>query len=174
MPLTTVTSRFTNPRDVLLAIQRTLVAGLVDIIPEDGIIISDPDEWESGIPEPMLSGPFLAISLTDSDFPDDVQIGGGAAACEELMAVAVTIFSNERLDQTGHMPAAVYDIDEGLLELKRRVLRALVGTDPTGDNALSLLSQLVPIQHGTKPRKNPQGVWFLVLICGTSFFWDLT
>jgi hypothetical protein len=174
MPLYTVNPRFTNPRDVLLAIQRALVDGLADILADDQIIISDPDEWDNGTPEPMLSGPFLTLCLSDSDFPDDVQIGGGQLACEELAAVNITIFSNERLSQTGHMPEAVYDIDQGLLEIKRRVLRVLVWADPLGDNALPLLSQLIPARSSSKPRKNAEGIWFLSLTFGASFFWDLT
>jgi hypothetical protein len=164
----------TNPRDILLAIQRALTDGLADCIPADQIVISDPDEWESGTPEPHLMGPFLCIALADSDFPDDVQIGGGQYTAEELAEIVVTIFSNERLDQTGHMSAAVYDPEAGLLELKRRVLRALVGADPTGDNALPLLSQLIPVRRSTKPRKNAEGVWNLAVTFGVSFFWDLS
>lgn len=173
MPLETVNARFTNPRDVLLAFQQQLTAALVDVIPDDGVIIADPDEWDDA-PEPQLSGPFITLAYGDSQFPDDVQTGGGAATCEEIVPLVVTIFANERLDQTGHMPAAVFDDEHGLLELKRRVLRATVGTDPTGGDALPLLSQLVPIRNASKPRKNAQGVWFLSLTFGVSFFWDLT
>ena len=72
------------------------------------------------------------------------------------------------------MPEAVYDIDQGLLEIKRHVLRVLVGADPLGDNALPLLSQLVPARSSSKPRRNAEGVWFLSLTFGASFFWDLT
>jgi hypothetical protein len=175
MPPRTVTARFTNSRDVLLAVQAALVNGLVDIFPDPAaIMISDPENWDDGVPEPQISTAFLTVAPTDSDFPDDTQVGGGQFACEELAGVAITIFSDSRLDQTGQMPAAVYDPNEGLFELKRRVLRVMVGADPVGDNALPLLSQLVPIRRGTKPRKNPQGIHFITLEFGTSHFWDLT
>lgn len=174
MPLTTTSARFTNPRDVLLAIQNALIAGLADIFPAETIMISDPDEWEDGAPEQQMSSSFICIAMTDSEFPDDVQIGGGANTCEELGGVVVYIFSDSRLDSTGQMPAVVFDPNEGLLELRRRVMRVLVGSDPLGDNAMPLVSQLIPVRRAAKPRKNPQGIWFTTLEFGTSYFLDLT
>lgn len=175
MPLTTTSSgRFTNLRDVLLSVHAALVNGLLDIFPSETIVFADPDAWDNGVPEQLISSSFLAVCLSDAEFPDDVQVGGGAAATEEMSAVQVHIFSNMRLDQTGQMPAVLFDENEGLLELKRRVLRAIVGADLTGDNVNPLLSQLVPVRRAAKPRKNPQGIWFLTVEFGLSFFWDLT
>jgi hypothetical protein len=175
MPLTTNNpGRFTNTREVLLAVHRQLVSNLADIFPEETIVLADPDDWDGGlIPEQLINSTFLVVCLTDSEFPDDVQVGGGANTCEELGGIQVHIFSDSRLSQLGHT-GGILEENEGLLELKRRVLRALVGTDPTGDNAYNLLSQLIPIRRATKPRLNPQGIRFLTLDFGISYFWDLT
>lgn len=173
MPLTTVDPRSTNIREVLLSVRAALIAGLSDIFPEEAVMLADPDEWIDGAPEQQISTAFLTISLTEANLPDDVQVGGGAATTEQLAAVAVTIFTDSRLDQTGQMAAALFDKSEGLLELQRRVMRALVGTDLIGDNVQSLLSQLTAARIVAKPRRNPQGIWFTTLVFGVSFFWDL-
>lgn len=175
MPLTTVTARSTNTRDVILAIQRLLISQLGDIFPEETIVISDPDEWENGAtPENLINSEFITICPGDSTFPEDVQIGGGTHTVEELGTLELYIFTSSRLDQTGTMPAAVYDPEEGLFELKRRVMRALCQADPTGDNRMPLVSQFIPIQNGTKPRKNASGIHFMKLTFGINYFWDLT
>lgn len=174
MPLTTQTARFTNTREVVLALQRLLQTQLADIFTEETVVITDPDDWENGAtPENLLQTSFLTICPGDSVFPEDVQIGGGTQTVEELGTLELYIFSDARLDQTGTFPAAVYDENEGLFELKRRVLKALCQVDPTGDNQLPLLSQFIPIQSAGKPRKNGSGIHFLKLTFGISHFWDL-
>lgn len=175
MPLTTITARSTNTRDVVLAVQRLLVAQLADIFPEEAIMVSDPDSWDGdNTPEAMMSTSFITICPGDSTFPDDVQYGGGLQTIEEKATLELYIFSDSRLDSSSRMPAAVYDENEGLFELKRRVLRALVMQDPTGDNQLPLLSELLPVYSSTKPRKNASGVHFIKLVFGVPFFWDLS
>lgn len=165
----------TNTRDVVMAIQRLLINQLSDIFPEETIVVSDPDNWEDGkAPENLMQSQFLTVCPGDSTFPDDVQIGGGANTTEELGTVEIHIFSDARLDQVGQMPAAVYDESEGLFELKRRVLRALCQADPTGDNQMPLVSQLIPAISATKPRRNAEGIHFIKLTFGASYFWDLS
>jgi hypothetical protein len=175
MPQTTITDRSTNTREVVLALQALLVSQLADLFTEETVVITDPDSWDSGqTPENLIATSFITLCPGDSDFPDDVQVGGGANTVEELGTLELYIFSDARLDQTGVFPAAVYDPNEGLFELKRRVLRALCQADPTGDNTKLLVSQLIPIRSCTKPTKNSSGVHFLRLVFGTSFFWDLS
>jgi hypothetical protein len=158
-----------------LAFQAQLVAQVGDIFPAETVTLQDPDEWDGGIPEQTINTAFLCVAPTDAEFPEEIQIGGGAMTCMEWGAVGVWIFSDSRLDQVGHMAAALYDENEGLLELKRRVLRALVGQDLTGgDGAQPLLAELVPAKQFDKPRKNPQGLWFIKLVFGALFMWDLS
>jgi len=175
MPLNTGLPRATNHRDVLLGFRAQLIAQLGDIFPDDTITLQDPDEWVDGIPEQTINSTFICIAPTDAEFPEEIQIGGGATTCMEWGAVGVWIFSTDRLDQVGHMAAALFDENEGLLELKRRVLRALVGVDLTGgDGPQPLLAELVPAKTFDKPRKNPQGLWFIKLVFGALFMWDLS
>lgn len=175
MPLTTITARFTNTRDVILALQRLLVNQLSDLFTEETIVITDPDDWDNGqTPENLINQEFITLCPGDSTFPEDVQIGGGANTVEELGTLELYIFTSNRLDQTGTMPAAVYDPNEGLFELKRRVMQTLCQADPTGDNQLKLLSQFMPIQSCSKPRRNSSGVHFIKITFGLNHFWDLT
>lgn len=175
MPLTTVTARMTNTRDVVLAVQRLLVNQLSDIFTEETVVISDPEDWDNGeTPETLINSSFITMCPGDSVFPDDVQYGGGVNTIEEKETLELYIFSDARLDSTSKMPATVYDENEGLFELKRRVLRAMCQSDPTGDNQLPLLSELLPVISCTKPRKNASGVHFIKLVFGIPHFWDLT
>ena len=177
MPFETFNVRATNARDVMLGIHRQLIAQLADIIPEEVIILADPSEWEDseGQPEQTITTAGLTICPTDSEMPEEFQTGGGAATCFEYAGVEVTILADSRKDQTGHMAAALYDADDGLFELKRRVLKALVGVDISGgDPNVFLLAELVPVRRSNKLKKNPQGIWFTTVEFGTLFLWDLT
>lgn len=175
MPLNTVLPRATNHRDVLLAFQAQLQYLIGDIFPAETVTLQDPDEWVDGVPEQSINSTFICIAPTDGEFPEEFQIGGGTQTCFEWSAVGVWVFSNSRLDQVGQMAAALYDPNEGLLELKRRILRAMVAVDLTGgDGAQPLLSELIPAKSFDKPRKNPQGLWFIKLVFGALFLWDLS
>jgi hypothetical protein len=178
MPFETFNVRATNARDVLFGIQRQLVQQLADVIPQEAVLLADPSEqWdgEDGQPEQTISTGGLTICLTDAEMPEELQTGGAAATCFEYSGVEITIFADNRLDQVGQEPAAVFDADNGLLELKRRLLKALVGVDLTGgDPPVPLLSELIPVRRSRKPRKNPSGIWYLTVEFGTLFLWDLT
>ena len=175
MPLFTETARFTNSREVVLAVHRLLISKLAGYdIPQERIVIADPEQWEDGPPTTLIDETLFTVCPGDSEFPEDVQIGGGLNTIEEIAAIEVTIFAARRLDQNGTMPAAIYDENDGLLEQKRRVMKALCQADPTGDNALPLLSQFAPIRTSSKPRKDSTGLFILRLIFGTPFFWDLS
>jgi hypothetical protein len=175
MPLTTQKFREGNLREVVLAIQRLLIRELADIFTEGTILITDPDEWEAGeSPENLINTSFVTLAPGDATFNEELQYGGGIQTVEEDNLFNVYVFSDSRLDQTGVFPAAIYDENEGLLELKRRVLKALVMADPTGDNQLPLLSQGVYITSSSRPRKNTSGVHFIQLAFKVSFHWDLS
>lgn len=173
MPLTTVSFRLTNTREVTLAVQRKLQNRLADIFPEEAILLADPEQWDDGPPASVAESSFLAVCPGDSQFPEDVQSGAVPITVEEIGTAEVTIYSSMRLDRTGSMPAAVWDETEGLLELKRRVILALAGADLTGDNALPLLSQLIPVRTADKPRKDSTGRYYLKVVFGICYFWDL-
>lgn len=174
MPLFTQTPRFTNTREVFLAFQSMLRSKLADIFPEEAVLLADPELWENGPPEPRIATSFLTICPGDSTAPDDVQTGGGTNTTEEFETLEVTIFSDSRLDSTGSFPAAVYDENEGLFELKRRVLVAMCQADPTGDNQLPLLSAFTFFISWTKPRRFDSTLLFIKLVFGTQHFWDLS
>jgi hypothetical protein len=170
----TTTPRSTNTLEVVAAVQKQLISQLSDIFPEDCIAVTDPDEWEDGTPENLINNIFMALCPGDSTFPEDTQIGGGLETVEELMTLEVYVFSAGRGDRTETYPATVYDPQEGLFELKRRVLRAMCQADPTGDNQDPLVSQLIPVFSATKPRRTPSGIWFIKLVFGIPHFLDLS
>lgn len=165
----TSVSNFTNHRDVLLAVQDLILSELAgQEFSEANVVVTDEPEP----PANMRHQIFMTICPADSQFPDDVQTGGGAATVEELAVVLVTLFSARKTDQVGRMPQAVYDSETGLLEIKRRVMRALVGQYPDR-NRFPLLSDCIKIRRSTTPRHDEK-LYFLTLEFGTSFFWDLT
>lgn len=166
----TTSANFTNHRDVLLAVQELILADMADLsFSEATVVVSD----DPSPPANMRAQLFMTICPGDSQFPDDVQTGGGADTVEELAVVLVTLFSARKTDQVGRMPLAVYDPERGLLEIKRRVMRALVGQYPDR-NRFPLLSDCIKIRRSTMPRCDESGLYSLMLEFGTSFFWDLT
>src|SRR5512135_2121305 len=174
MPLGTVTTRATNTREVMLGLWKQLADNLGDIFPAETIFLSDPDEWQAGAPEQQITTEFLCVCGTDADLPEETQIGGGQFTTFKWGGFAVYIFTDSRLGQVGHQAAALYDPEHGLYELERRVMRALVGSDPVGDNALPLLAELTPARSSFKPRRNENGLWFMKLEFGAGFLWDLS
>lgn len=170
MPQETSTANFTNQRDVLLAVQDILLSDLSDMgFNEASIFITDDGEPPAQLRQKL----FLTLSPSDAEFPDDVQTGGGAATVEGLAGFRVTIFSALKVDQGGRFPVAVYDPDQGLYEIMRRVMKALVGVYPER-NGLPLLSDCIKIRRTSSPMRDDKGNYFVTMEFGTPFFWDLT
>lgn len=111
----------------------------------------------------------MAGTFDDSEFT-----GGGQFAVVEKTGVTVILFSRHKLDQAGESTYWMADGTNGILELKRLVLKALTKWVPTSGSDRLVISAIQPIHSDPPQRNNGDKVGDLALTFATDFEWDLT
>lgn len=124
---------------------------------------------------------FVGVSPGDGQFLTGEQVVGNVT---ELWSVVVTAYTRVHLDSANHDTAVLRDTSRGLLELKRKILKALVGEDLTTGDGDTFLRQLLYAtdsrkpqigtwQGGSRPRSDMSFGWVSVTF-GVDFDWDIT
>lgn len=95
----------------------------------------------------------------------------------EEWTIIVTAYSRIRLASTDHDFETLQDDQRGLLEMKRKVLQALCGDDPTTDDedANTFVRQLLYAIRADRPQHDrDKEIGWISIIFGVDFDWDLT
>lgn len=129
---------------------------------------------------PVGGGYFVAVAPGPGSFVPEEQVAGNIT---EDWSVTVTAFTRVQLDSAGHDTAVLRDTSRGLLELKRRLLKALCGHDLTTESGDTLLRQYLYAQHCSAPQigaplragRADGSVWvgWISITFGVSFDWDI-
>lgn len=116
-----------------------------------------------------------AVLPMQGSFDDAEFTGGGHHSLVEHTGATVILFTNRRTDQAGHAEGWMSDSAEGLLELKRLVLKALTKWVPVnGSSERIVINALQPIHSDPPQKANGEKVGDLALTFSTDFEWDLT
>ncbi|HWA98205.1 MAG TPA: hypothetical protein VG713_06915 [Pirellulales bacterium] len=119
---------------------------------------------------------FVTVCAGDGEFPEEMQVGGAEDQCTELIELVVTGYTRLKLDQTDHETQLLHHDHRGLLEIKRRILKALVGVDAIDpESGATFLRQVITAAHSSRPaydQKNQLG--FISLSFRVSWDWDLS
>lgn len=155
-----------------VAILEAIIARLIAQI--DGL--NESTCFLSDAPEPagnVSSNLFVTISPTDSQFGQEEQIGAGNNQLFEYANVHVTIWSKAKLDRVDQAKEMLTHDTRGLLVLKAKILKALVGHNlqvTGGDAVIEYIRAL-----GCSPLGYTQnGMGRLTITFTTSFLWDLS
>ena len=117
----------------------------------------------------------VTVSPGDGRFPAEYQIGGGSATCVEETSVTVTLYTRTRTDQTDHAERLFHDETRGLMVLKQKVLKALVGHVLTDIDGNELLTQHLYAMQSWRPRVDQQSNLAMTAVgFGVDYNWDLT
>src|SRR6185437_6609409 len=93
----------------------------------------------------------------------------------EVMFVTVTVYSRLKTDRAGTEEHLLRDSRRGLLQIKKRVLRALVGKDLEDEEGNHFLREFVCVRRAGRPEyDNKKGIGWLQLTFLLGFDWDLT
>ncbi len=115
---------------------------------------------------------FVSVSPGEGEFI------GGEQICENLTeewTVTVTAYARIQLDSSDHDEKVLRDAGRGLLILKEKILRTLVGQDLITLDGDTFLRNLLFAQHATRPAHDrDQGIAWISLTFGVHFDWDLT
>lgn len=115
---------------------------------------------------------FVTIGLGDSRFAEGEQVSTNVTEESDVVVVGWTRI---QLDPTDHGRNVLYDAKRGLIPLKLKLLKALVGhdlTDASGDTMLRTL--LYCNRVGTPTYDKGKKIGFIALTFGVDFDWDLT
>jgi len=162
----------TNQDDVLNAVVALLVANLA---------ISERYVYQTLAPLKSIGNPpsgdyWVTVSPGDGDFADGQwQAGGGANTLMELATTIVCGYTRIKLDSTDRDDKLLHELKRGVLPVKKKLLKALVGqqlTDTTGNN---LLISLIQARHAETPNyDNDKQTGWITLHFATPFQWDMT
>jgi len=93
----------------------------------------------------------------------------------EEWSVVVTGYTRIKLDSTDHDEKVLRDAKRGLLEIKRLLLKALVGQDLTTKYSEEFLRNLLYARNVTNPQHDrTKGIGWISIEFGVDFDWDLT
>lgn len=119
---------------------------------------------------------FVTVSPDDGVFVEGEQV---APNVTEEWGVIVTAYSRIRLDSTDHDERLLYNARRGLFELKRKILKALVGQDLTYQGK-EFLRNLFYAKHSSRPQAveiagtKGSGLALISVVFGVDWDWDLT
>ena len=135
--------------------------------------VGNPDD----VPVVPISGDWwCTVAAGDGQFDPGNQ---DASQCSEETEVVVTGYTRIMTDRTDHVENLLHDPDRGVLEVKRLLLRTLVGKDPltpTGDTFLRCLIWAVrssPPQVG-HPEGSEDLIGRIQVTFRLEFDWDLS
>lgn len=122
---------------------------------------------------------FVTVAPGEGQYDVEHQIGGGEDQLTENSVVTVTAYTRIKLDSTDHDEKLLRDARRGVFVLKRKILKALVGSDPTiGGN--EFLRQLIYARHAHAPQileastDNRLRLACISIDFGVDFDWDLS
>ena len=118
---------------------------------------------------------WVTVSWGGGSFDDAMQVGGGQEQTTHDAHVFVSVYTKIALDKTGNDHKLLTEKNRGLLELERKVLKALVAADLTVTDGSTFLRQFVPVLQDDPPVYNTdKQVGTITLHFGVSFDWDLS
>lgn len=117
---------------------------------------------------------FLTVSPTGGNFPEEFTAGGGQWQCTEDAGVIVAIFSRYQADRPGHERDLLSEFTRGILRMKKLVLKALVGQDPTWNTNFILRNLLAPQTAGAPDYVGDEQLVQVPLKFQTIYDWNLT
>lgn len=129
------------------------------------------------VPSLPIGGDYFATVATgDGTFPDGEQCPPN---CMEETEVTVSIYTRIKTDSTGHDGYLLIDDARGLISIKKKVLKALVGQDLADADGAKFLRQFMHARRATAPElvavgKSDIPCGRLQITFGVSFDWDLT
>ena len=162
----------TDQVTVLDAVVARLRASLSEFADPTTCFVSD-TPWPSVEVNDNL---FCTVAPMSGQFDGELPIGAGQQGIVESSMVQVTVWSRLMLDRLERADIQFSDDPRGLLSLKKRVLKALAGTQlfDTGGNPL-LIEWMRPIRSLHPPAKQHEDDFSSFAIQFESTFdWDLS
>lgn len=124
-------------------------------------------------PQTPASGDYIVtVEPGDGVFPEGEQVSGNIT---EEWTVAITAYSRVHLDEPDHDEKMLRGSERSLLELKRLLLKAVVGKDLTDADGDTFLRWLLRVQRAERPAydKSRQLGWITMHV-GVDFDWNIT
>ncbi len=120
---------------------------------------------------------FVTVSSGDGVFPEGEQDAGNLT---EEWIVIVTAYSRIRLDSPDHDERLLHDPRRGMFELKRKILKALVGEDVLYQGN-TFLRNLLYVKRAPRPQvvqipgsSGNSGLALISLEFGVDWDWNIT
>ena len=168
----------TNQVDVCNAIVTRLIAEISGFNASTCFLTCQPLQE---LPENIKTGAVVcSVSPAGGPFDESAYAGGGENVLIEDAAVHVVLYNNVRTDRRRHDVESLTKASEGLLTVKRLVLKALAGhrLQDGSSNELLVEHGVMPIQSDS-PRsqwddEKRRGIGDIGLLFRTPFLWDLS
>jgi len=153
--------------DVLNAVVSRLLESIEELTTAMCMVTFDPE------PPPGISkGVFLLISPMEGTFDSEVFTGSAQHVVIEQTGIVVTTYLTYK-GRAGVHDGDLLDPRRGLLEWKRRILRALAGHDLGAGRDEPLTTLLEPLQSG-RPELSADGRHVSLMITfSTDIHWEL-
>lgn len=119
---------------------------------------------------------YAKVSPTAGSFEEGVLIGGGVNTVFYDGGVAVTVFSDIKLDRVDHDSSLMNDESRGLFVLETKILKALAGYMLTNSDGSDILTAHMFPLNDTSPQRNqdPHKHGDFQLVFSTNFDWDMS
>ncbi|MFZ9077519.1 MAG: hypothetical protein ACO23H_03225 [Alphaproteobacteria bacterium] len=173
-----VTRQYATQMEVLQAIQFRIVETLDEFTPANCFILDQPIP-----PDFPIGRACITISPGSGSFVESMFAGAGAATLTENATTVVTPMVRQVRDAPRSANKALLSQDDGLLELKWRLLRVLIAsdfdlslTDATTGNKRMLLREQLSIRSCDPPGFTQVGQYSMMgmsMTFNTPFDWGL-
>lgn len=165
--------RSTNQSDVLASIIQLLINCPLGLNDETCFLAWEPYPPEEMLPMLAAGDRFVTVAVSDSEFDEDINVGAGQYTATENTGVVVTIFGRYELDRTGKAVDALTNYTNGMLSMKKQILRALLAADPQW-NLQPLLRNFIQPRHASAPAYLKDfKLGALSIFFSVDFDWDL-
>ena len=116
---------------------------------------------------------FITVYAGGGTFDQGALVG---SVVDEDAIVAVKIWHRSEIDNKGHSGESLFQADDGLIPLKRRVLKSLTNKMLTGTDSMQIATETIKPQSSGEPSTsdgdNPLDT--LALSFAVKFEWDLS
>jgi hypothetical protein len=165
----------TTQNQILEAVKALLLRDLGDIFTEKNLAISDEEEPPSG----LKAYYYGQIWVLGGEFEDGVYVGAGKQGVLERGGISITVWRKHEKDQAGRADSLMLQPDTGLLELKRRILKAMVTNARLQWQQTFILVDEMRPTRSDHPRVAAYGngnpvAGDIFLEFSTPFIWDLS
>ena len=161
----------TTQVDVLEAVISRLISQLTELKASNCYLSLEP------YPDERITHPLCCIvSPMGGVYDATVFEGAGSNSLIENSGVIVSVWSNLKLDQSGHAERVLNDAARGLIVLKRKILMALTGHDLLDSDGNQILVALMAPRQAEHPQKGvmKDNLTGFSLMFSTDFEWDLS